>query len=52
VAGFEPVDVMEAILMIVKQFNEKRCELEIQYKRLVTNDGNLKAQALIENYFE
>ncbi|MBL4784424.1 MAG: hypothetical protein JKY49_03250, partial [Cohaesibacteraceae bacterium] len=27
VAGFEPVDVMEAILMIIKQFNEGRCEL-------------------------
>jgi len=52
VAGFEPVDVMEAILMIVKQFNEGRCELEIEYKRSVNYDGNLKAQALIENYFE
>jgi len=52
VAGFEPVDVMEAILMIVRQFNEGRCELEIEYKRSVSYDGNLKAQALIENYFE
>ena len=52
VAGFEPVDVMEAILMIVRQFNENRCELEIEYKRSVSYDGNLKAQALIENYFE
>jgi len=52
VAGFEPVDVMEAILMIVRQFNEKRCELEIEYKRSVSRDGNVKAQALIDNYFE
>jgi hydrogenase expression/formation protein HypD len=52
VAGFEPVDIMEAILMIVRQFNENRCELEIEYKRLVSHDGNLKAQALIDNYFE
>ncbi len=52
VAGFEPVDVMEAILMLVRQFNEGRCELEIEYKRSVTRDGNTKAQALIENYFE
>ncbi len=52
VAGFEPVDVMEAIYMIVKQFVEDRCELEIQYKRVVTRDGNVKAQELIEKYFE
>ena len=52
VAGFEPVDIMEAILMIIRQFNEKRCELEIEYKRSVNHDGNLKAQALIEKYFD
>jgi len=52
VAGFEPVDVMEAILMLVRQFNEGRCELEIEYKRVVTHDGNQKAQALITKYFE
>lgn len=52
VAGFEPVDVMEAILMLVRQFNEGRCELEIEYKRLVSREGNIKAQALIEKYFE
>jgi hydrogenase expression/formation protein HypD len=52
VAGFEPVDVMEAIYMMVKQFNEGRSDLEIQYKRLVTHEGNLKAQILIEKYFE
>jgi hydrogenase expression/formation protein HypD len=52
VAGFEPVDVMQAISMIVKQFIENRCELEIEYKRLVTYDGNTKAQELIDKYFE
>jgi len=52
VAGFEPVDIMEAVLMIVRQFNENRCELEVEYKRLVTHDGNLKAQELINKYFE
>ena len=52
VAGFEPVDIMEAVYMILKQFNEARCELEIEYKRAVTYEGNLKAQALIERYFE
>jgi len=51
VSGFEPIDVMESILMIVRQFTEGRCELEIEYKRSVSRDGNLKAQALIDNYF-
>ena len=52
VTGFEPVDAMQGISMIVKQFVEERCELEIQYKRVVNYDGNLQAQALIEKYFE
>ncbi len=52
VTGFEPVDAMQGISMIVKQFVQERCELEIQYKRVVSYDGNLKAQALIEQYFE
>lgn len=52
VTGFEPVDAMQGISMIVKQFVEKRCELEIQYKRVVNHDGNLKAQDLIDSYFE
>ena len=52
VSGFEPVDVMQSISMIVKQFKEKRSDLEIEYKRLVSYDGNLKAQELINRYFK
>lgn len=52
VSGFEPVDVMESLYMLVKQFSEKRCELEIQYKRSVTKEGNLKAQALNDTYLQ
>jgi hydrogenase expression/formation protein HypD len=52
VSGFEPVDVMEAILMLVRQFRENRCEVEIQYKRSVTRDGNKRALELINRYFE
>ena len=52
VSGFEPVDVMEGISMIVKQFVEKRCELEVQYKRVVSQEGNLNAQKLIDTYFD
>ncbi len=52
VGGFEPVDVMESIWMIVKQFREKRNDLEIQYKRGVSMDGNLQAQKMVHAYFE
>ena len=51
VSGFEPVDVIQSISMIVKQFKEKRANLEIEYKRVVSYDGNLKAQELINKYF-
>jgi len=52
VSGFEPVDVMQSILMIVRQFNEGRREVEIEYKRSVTRNGNLSAQRLMEKYFQ
>lgn len=52
VSGFEPVDVMQSISMIVKQFKEKRANLEIEYKRVVSYEGNLKAQELINRYFK
>ncbi|WP_455757265.1 hydrogenase formation protein HypD [Sulfurimonas sp.] len=52
VSGFEPVDVMQSISMIVKQFVENRCELEVEYKRAVNRDGNLNAQRLNNKYFE
>lgn len=52
VSGFEPVDVMQSISMIVKQFIQNRCELEVEYNRLVNYDGNLKAQDMNEKYFQ
>ena len=52
VSGFEPVDVMQSISMIVKQFKEKRSDLEVEYKRLVSYEGNLKAQEIINRYFK
>lgn len=52
VSGFEPVDVMQSISMIVKQFIENRSALEVQYKRLVSYEGNIKAQELINKYFK
>jgi hydrogenase expression/formation protein HypD len=52
VSGFEPVDVMESVLMILRQINEKRSEVEVQYTRSVTKEGNLVAQKLNDTYFE
>jgi len=52
VSGFEPVDVMQSIYMLVKQFKENRANLEIEYKRFVSYDGNTKAQALFKKYFK
>ena len=52
VAGFEPVDVMESILMLLKQKNQNRCEVEIQYKRATTYEGNILAQKMIEEFME
>ncbi|NPA59869.1 MAG: hydrogenase formation protein HypD [Epsilonproteobacteria bacterium] len=52
VTGFEPVDMMEGVYKILKQFAEGRCENEIQYNRVVTYEGNTKAQELINHYFD
>ena len=52
VAGFEPLDVMQAILMLVRQVNEGRAEVENQYVSAVTADGNLKAQNCVAQVFE
>jgi len=52
VSGFEPVDVMEGILMLVRQKNAGRAETEVQYTRAVSREGNLKAQAMVEQCFE
>jgi hydrogenase expression/formation protein HypD len=52
IAGFEPLDVMQSALMLIRQLNEGRAEVENQYTRVVTRDGNLKAQALVADVFE
>jgi hydrogenase expression/formation protein HypD len=49
--GFEPADVMHGVAMLVKQIVEKRCEVEIQYSRFVSWEGNRKAQALLAEVF-
>ena len=52
IAGFEPLDVMQAVRMLIRQVNEGRAEVENEFTRAVTEDGNLKAQALVSEVFE
>lgn len=52
VSGFEPVDVMKSVLMILKQLSDGRCEVEVEYSRSVTHEGNTEAQKLNEKFFE
>ena len=40
VAGFEPLDVLQSIWMVLKQIKEGRAEIENQYQRVVPDDGN------------
>jgi hydrogenase expression/formation protein HypD len=52
IAGFEPLDVMQAILMLVRQVNQGRAEVENEFTRAVTRDGNRAAQAVVSQVFE
>ncbi|HXY14599.1 MAG TPA: hydrogenase formation protein HypD [Terriglobales bacterium] len=52
VGGFEPVDLLEAILMLVKQLEAKETRLENQYVRSVSYAGNLAAQGIMSQVFE
>ncbi len=52
IAGFEPLDVMQAILMLIRQINEGRSVVENEFTRAVTREGNRKAQALVAEVFE
>ena len=52
IAGFEPLDVMQAVLMLVRQVNQGRAEVENEFTRAVTRDGNRAAQAVVAEVFE
>jgi hydrogenase expression/formation protein HypD len=52
IAGFEPLDVMQAILMLVRQVNDGRAEVENEFIRAVTPEGNVKAKRLVAEVFE
>lgn len=52
IGGFEPLDVLQSIYMLLKQIKEKRTEVEIEYFRAVHPEGNRIAQELIDEVFE
>jgi hydrogenase expression/formation protein HypD len=52
VAGFEPLDILQSVYMIVKQIVEERAEVENQYSRVVPRDGNRRAMEVIFEVFE
>ncbi|MDT7833617.1 hydrogenase formation protein HypD [Aquabacterium sp. OR-4] len=52
IAGFEPLDVMQAVLMLVRQVNQGRAVVENEFTRAVTREGNLAAQAAVAEVFE
>jgi len=52
IAGFEPLDILQSVWMVLKQLAEGRCEVENQYTRIVPPDGNTQALQAIQNVFE
>ncbi|MGI6104823.1 MAG: hydrogenase formation protein HypD [Raoultibacter sp.] len=52
ITGFEPVDVLQGIAMIVRQLHEGRSEIEIAYARGVMPEGNQTAMAVIDEVFD
>jgi hydrogenase expression/formation protein HypD len=52
VSGFEPLDILQSVLMVVAQITEGRAEVENQYGRIVPRDGNPQALAAIDAVFE
>lgn len=52
VTGFEPADLLQGVLMLVRQCRVGRAAVENQYRRAVSDQGNAKAQELIRRVFE
>ena len=52
VTGFEPLDILQGVLMVVQQLESGRAEVENQYTRAVRREGNQSAQELIRKVFK
>ncbi len=51
IAGFEPLDLLMGIYMLIRQIDEGRAELENEYDRIVKKEGNPKAQEMMSRAF-
>jgi hydrogenase expression/formation protein HypD len=51
ISGFEPLDILQSIYMLIKQINDNKFKVEIQYKRVVKPEGNIKAQNIMKEVF-
>ncbi|MGH9301059.1 MAG: hydrogenase formation protein HypD [Acidimicrobiales bacterium] len=51
-AGFEPLDILQAIAMLLTQIRQGRCQVENQYSRVVREEGNPRALAVLSQVFE
>lgn len=51
VSGFEPADILQSLVMLLAQLETGNISVEIQYKRVVTPEGNLKAQKMLDEVF-
>ncbi|MDQ3740310.1 MAG: hydrogenase formation protein HypD [Actinomycetota bacterium] len=52
ISGFEPVDILQSVLMILRQLEDGRREVENQYRRVVPYDGNVRALEVMAEVFE
>ncbi len=52
VSGFEPLDILQSLWMLLRQFDQGRCTLENQYPRVARQQGSPQARAAIEQVFE
>ncbi|MGH8092205.1 MAG: hydrogenase formation protein HypD [Chthoniobacterales bacterium] len=52
ITGFEPIDILEGTLMTIRQLEAGKAEVENQYPRVVSRDGNRVAQELVNKVFE
>ncbi|MDP8975316.1 MAG: hydrogenase formation protein HypD [Actinomycetota bacterium] len=51
-SGFEPLDILQGIVMLLRQIREGRCEVENQYTRAVQDEGNIRALRIMSEVFE
>jgi hydrogenase expression/formation protein HypD len=52
ISGFEPLDILQATLMMVRQVEEGKPRVEVQYRRAVSAEGNPMAREALERFFE